>query len=137
MAIKCEQWHFSGCWCCVGTAFGIVLPAMARAVGSERRQWALGLGTAAGSFGQFLVVPAVPPTSGLVAFMFGTRYLSLLYGLVFLSHQLGSFSGVWLGGWIYDHYGTYNIVWWLSVGLAVAAIAHLPIKEKSVSRVLI
>jgi predicted MFS family arabinose efflux permease len=285
-----------------GTSFGIVLPAMVRAVGPERRQWALGLGTAAGSFGQFLIVPlvqglidatnwqmtlhimalstvlmallaiplapysgasqstqdylaeqtipqalreamsegsyrwllagffvcgfniafitahmpsflqdlgfsqtvgawsiaiiglfnvigayssgmisarwsmrwllssiylgrailivwfmltppslvsvvvfsmvmgllwlaTVPPTSGLVALMFGTRYMSLLYGIVFLSHQLGSFSGVWLGGWLYDTYGSYDIVWWLSVALAVfAALAHLPIQEKSVPR---
>jgi MFS family permease len=285
-----------------GTAFGIVLPAMARAVGPERRQWALGLGTAAGSFGQFLIVPVVqglidfsdwqtalhimafatvfmallaiplapysgasieaqqslanqtmpqalqealthgsywwllagffvcgfniafitvhmpsflsdlgfsaqvgawsiaviglfnvigayssgmissrwsmkwllsliyfgrallvivfmltppslvsvlvfsaimgllwlatvPPTSGLIALMFGTRYMSLLYGIVFLSHQLGSFSGVWLGGWLYDHYGSYDVVWWLSVGLAIfAGIAHLPIKEEALSR---
>lgn len=285
-----------------GTAFGIVLPAMARAVGPERRQWALGLGTAAGSFGQFLIVPIVqglidvsdwqtalhimalatlfmallamplapysgasdatqaalaeqtipqalrealthgsynwllagffvcgfnlafvtahmpsflkdlgfsaqvgawsiaiiglfnvvgsycsglisakfsmrkllaliyfgrailvtvfmltpislasvlifsaimgllwlatiPPTSGLVALMFGTRYMSLLYGLVFLSHQVGSFVGVWLGGWLYDRYGSYDIVWWLSVALAIfATLAHLPIKEKPVAR---
>ncbi|MGH1486042.1 MAG: MFS transporter [Cellvibrionaceae bacterium] len=285
-----------------GTAFGIILPAMARAVGPERRQWALGLGTAAGSFGQFLIVPivqglvdfsdwqtalhlmavatlfmallaiplapysgsagtvenavpdqtltqalqealyhgsywwllagffvcgfniafitvhmpsflqdlgfsaqigawsiaiiglfnvvgsyssgiisgkwsmrqllawiyfarailvavfillppslinvlifsammgllwlaTVPPTSGLIALMFGTRYMSLLYGIVFLSHQLGSFSGVWLGGWLYDRYGSYDVVWWLSVGLALfAALAHLPIKEKPVDR---
>jgi predicted MFS family arabinose efflux permease len=287
-----------------GTAFGIVLPAMARAVGPERRQWALGLGTAAGSFGQFLIVPlvqtlidvsnwqmalhimavstlamallamplapysgasqatqahlaeqtmpqalrealshgsywwllagffvcgfnlafitvhlpsflkdlgfsaqvgawslaiiglfnvlgsyssgllssrfpmrtllawiyfgrallvtvfmlvpptlitviifsaimgllwlaTVPPTSGLVAIMFGTRYMSLLYGIVFLSHQLGSFSGVWLGGWLYDHYGSYDVVWWLSVGLAIfAGLAHLPIREQPVARLV-
>ena len=286
-----------------GTAFGIVLPAMVRAVGPERRQWALGLGTAAGSFGQFLIVPVVqclisysdwqtalhvmavatllmaflaiplapysgaseaaqahladqtipqalrealahssylwllagffvcgfnvayitvhmpaflkdagfspevgawslaviglfnvvgayssglisgkksmrqllmwiyigravlvtvfmltpltltsviifsvvmgllwlatvPPTSGLVALMFGTRYMSLLYGIVFLCHQLGSFSGVWLGGWLYDQYGSYEVVWWLSVGLAVfAAFAHFPIKEQAVVRI--
>lgn len=284
-----------------GTAFGIVLPAMVRAVGPERRQWALGLGTAAGSLGQFLVVPAVqgvidysdwqtalhimslvallmaglaiplapysgnsedasnriqqslsqalkealahgsywwllagffvcgfnlafitvhmpsflkdmgfsaqvgawsiaiiglfniigayysgilsgkysmrlmlvwiylgrgiliagfliipislvsvigfsvlmgllwlatvPVTSGLVALMFGTRYLSLLFGIVFLSHQLGSFSGIWLGGWLYDRYGSYNLVWWFSVALALfAALAHIPIKEKSLTR---
>jgi MFS family permease len=287
-----------------GTSFGIVLPAMVRAVGPERRQWALGLGTAAGSFGQFLIVPivqglidvtnwqmalhimafaavfmallaiplapysgasdetqdylaeqtipqaireaishssylwllagffvcgfniafvtvhmpsflkdlgfdqsvgawsiaiiglfnvigayssgllsgrwsmrlllssiylgrailivwfvltppslltivifsalmgllwlaTVPPTSGLVALMFGTRYMSLLYGIVFLSHQLGSFSGVWLGGWLYDTYGSYDIVWWLSVALAIfAAIAHLPINEKPAPRLV-
>ena len=288
-----------------GTAFGIVLPAMARAVGPERRQWALGLGTAAGSFGQFLIVPSVqalidfsdwqtalhvmafvtvfmallaiplspysgdseetqqviakqtmpealsealkhgsywwllagffvcgfnlafitahmpafltdlgfasevgawslamiglfnvigaysagiisskysmkkllawiylaravlvtvfmltpislasvlifsaimgllwlatvPATSGLVALMFGTRYMSLLYGIVFLSHQLGSFAGVWLGGWLYDEYGSYDVVWWLSVALALfAALAHIPIREVPIERNLI
>ena len=288
-----------------GTAFGIILPAMARAVGPERRQWALGLGTAAGSFGQFLIVPivqglidisdwqmalhimaaatllmallaiplapysgaseeaqnalaeqtmpqalreafahgsywwllagffvcgfnlafitvhmpsflkdlgfsaqvgawsiaiiglanvvgsyssglissrwsmrkllswiyfgrallvtafmltppsltsvivfsiimgllwlaTVPPTSGLVALMFGTRYMSLLYGIIFLSHQVGSFMGVWLGGWLYDRYGSYDVVWWLSVGLALfAALAHLPIKEQAVRSIRI
>lgn len=288
-----------------GTAFGIVLPAMARAVGPERRQWALGLGTAAGSFGQFLIVPSVqalidfsdwqtalhvmafvtvfmallaiplspysgdseetqqviakqtmpealsealkhgsywwllagffvcgfnlafitahmpafltdlgfaskvgawslamiglfnvigaysagiisskysmkkllawiylaravlvtvfmltpislasvlifsaimgllwlatvPATSGLVALMFGTRYMSLLYGIVFLSHQLGSFAGVWLGGWLYDEYGSYDVVWWLSVALALfAALAHIPIREAPIERNLI
>lgn len=82
-----------------------------------------------------LWLATVPPTSGLVAVMFGTRYMSLLYGIVFLSHQLGSFSGVWLGGWLYDHYGSYTVVWWLSVGLAVfASLAHLPIKESQVQR---
>lgn len=84
----------------------------------------------------FLWLATVPPTSGLVALMFGTRYMSLLYGIVFLSHQLGSFSGVWLAGWLYDHYGGYDVVWWLSVGLALfAGFAHLPIREKPVARV--
>jgi len=84
----------------------------------------------------FLWLATVPPTSGLVALMFGTRYMSLLYGVVFLSHQLGSFSGVWLAGWLYDHYGSYDVVWWLSVGLALfAGFAHFPIREKSVARI--
>ncbi|MGH1439428.1 MAG: MFS transporter [Cellvibrionaceae bacterium] len=85
----------------------------------------------------FLWLATVPPTSGLVALMFGTRYMSLLYGVVFLSHQLGSFSGVWLAGWLYDHYGSYDVVWWLSVGLALfAGFAHLPIKERAVDRLV-
>ncbi|MAF15177.1 MAG: MFS transporter [Marinomonas sp.] len=285
-----------------GTAFGIVLPAMARAVGEERRQWALGVGTAAGSMGQFLVVPiaqqllgslgwemamlvlgasalsmaifamplapysganttssntgpsqgllealwealnnrsfllltagfyvcgfqlafvtvhmpaylrdlgfdpwlgawsiaviglcnvigsyvagivsgkyskslvlgiiylvralsivvfmllptstfsvlgfsvllglfwlaTVPPTSGLIAVLFGTRYMALLYGVVFLSHQIGSFCGVLLGGVLYEMNGSYDVVWWLSAVLAlIASILHWPIKEQPVQR---
>jgi predicted MFS family arabinose efflux permease len=67
--------------------------------------------------------------------MFGTKYLGLLGGIVFLSHQIGSFLGVWLGGYLYDTFGTYNPVWWLSVALAVfAAIVHWPIKEVPVER---
>jgi predicted MFS family arabinose efflux permease len=63
--------------------------------------------------------------------MFGTRYMATLYGFVFLSHQIGSFLGVWLGGKLYDIYGSYDIVWWMSVGLGVfAAIINLPIVEK-------
>jgi len=82
-----------------------------------------------------LWLATVPPTSGLVVLMFGTRYMSLLYGVVFLSHQLGSFSGVWLGGWLYDFYGSYDVVWWLSVCLALlAAFVHMPIKEQPAPR---
>jgi predicted MFS family arabinose efflux permease len=67
---------------------------------------------------------------GLVTVMFGTRYMATLYGFVFVSHQLGSFIGVWLGGRLYDQFGSYDIVWWLSVALGVFAfIVHLPIKE--------
>ena len=63
-----------------------------------------------------LWLSAVPPTSGLVALMFGTRYMATLFGIVFLNHQLGSFTGVWLGGWLYERTGSYDVVWWLSVG---------------------
>ncbi|MGB1311796.1 MAG: MFS transporter, partial [Leucothrix sp.] len=69
----------------------------------------------------FLWLATVPPTSGLVAVMFGTRYMSMLYGFVFLGHQLGSFSGVWLGGWTYEQTGNYDLVWWLGVGLSLVA----------------
>ena len=63
--------------------------------------------------------------------MFGTRYMATLYGFVFLSHQIGSFLGVWLGGKLFDIYGSYTIVWWLSIGLGVfAAIVNLPIRER-------
>ena len=84
----------------------------------------------------FLWLATVPATSGLVAVMFGTRYMALLYGIVFLGHQIGSFIGVWLGGWLYDTSGSYNMVWWLSVALGLmAAIVHWPIKEQPVGRI--
>ena len=77
----------------------------------------------------------VPPTQQLVAIMFGTRYLATLFGFVFFSHQIGSFFGVWLGGFLYDKTGSYQIVWWISVALSVfAAIVHLPIVERPVAR---
>jgi len=83
----------------------------------------------------FLWLATVPATSGLVAVMFGTRYMALLYGIVFLGHQIGSFIGVWLGGWLYDTSGSYTAVWWLSVGLGImAAIVHWPIQERPVGR---
>ena len=83
----------------------------------------------------FLWLATVPPTSGLVAVMFGTRYMALLYGFVFLSHQLGSFLGVWLGGWLHDRHGTYDAVWWTGVVLGlVAAVLHWPISERPVAR---
>ena len=83
----------------------------------------------------FLWLATVPPTSGLVAVMFGTRYMALLYGFVFLSHQMGSFLGVWLGGWLYDRHGTYDAVWWTGVVLGlVAAVLHWPISERPVER---
>jgi MFS family permease len=81
-----------------------------------------------------LWLSTVPLTNGLVAVMFGTRHLGTLGGIVFLSHQLGSFSGVWLGGFLYDIYGSFDAVWWLGVALAlIAAVIHLPIREEPVS----
>jgi MFS family permease len=78
----------------------------------------------------FLWLSTVPLTMGLVTVMFGTRYMATLYGFVFLSHQIGSFFGVWLGGRLYDQFGTYDPVWWMGVALGVfAAIVHLPIRE--------
>jgi MFS family permease len=77
-----------------------------------------------------LWLSTVPPTNALVAIMFGTRHLGLLGGIVFFSHQIGSFLGVWLGGYLYDLYGTYDPVWWFGVALGVfAAIVHWPIRE--------
>ena len=79
-----------------------------------------------------LWLATVPLTSGLVAQIYGLRYMGTLYGLVFFSHQLGSFLGVWLGGRMYDIYGDYTLVWWIGVGVgAFSAIVHLPIKERS------
>ncbi|NEK22641.1 MFS transporter [Sulfitobacter sp. JBTF-M27] len=75
-----------------------------------------------------LWLATVPLTSGLVAHIYGLRYMGTLYGIVFFSHQLGSFLGVWLGGRMYDIYGSYTAVWW--IGVAVGAIVHLPIKER-------
>ena len=73
----------------------------------------------------------VPLTSGLVAHIFGVRYMGTLFGIVFLSHQLGSFVGVWLGGFAFDRTGSYDLVWWISIGLGLAAaLIHLPIVER-------
>ncbi len=77
-----------------------------------------------------LWLATVPLTSGLVAQIYGLRYMGTLYGIVFFSHQLGSFLGVWLGGYMYDIYGSYDMVWWVGVGAgAFSAIIHLPVKE--------
>ena len=79
-----------------------------------------------------LWLATVPLTSGLIAHIYGLRYMGTLYGIVFFSHQLGSFLGVWLGGRMYDTFGDYTAVWWIGVGVgAFSAIIHLPIKEKS------
>ncbi|MCI2399508.1 MFS transporter [Aliiroseovarius subalbicans] len=78
-----------------------------------------------------LWLATVPLTSGLVAHIYGLRYMGTLYGIVFFSHQLGSFLGVWLGGRMYDTFGDYTTVWWIGVGVgAFSAIVHLPVKEQ-------
>jgi MFS family permease len=78
-----------------------------------------------------LWLATVPLTSGLVAQIWGIRYMGTLYGLVFLSHQIGGFLGVWLGGRLYDVYGDYTLVWWIGVGVgAFSALVHLPIRER-------
>ncbi|MDC3088042.1 MFS transporter [Candidatus Pelagibacter sp.] len=83
----------------------------------------------------FLWLSTVPATSGIVAHMFGTKYLGLLYGIVFLSHQIGSFFGAYLGGLFHDIYGSYDYAWYLAIALSIfAAIIHLPIKEQPVMR---
>ncbi|MEO1910080.1 MAG: MFS transporter [Paracoccus sp. (in: a-proteobacteria)] len=77
-----------------------------------------------------LWLATVPLTSGLVAYIYGLRYMATLYGFVFLSHQIGSFMGVWLGGWLYDASGDYLLVWWIGVGVgAFSALIHLPVRE--------
>ncbi|MCU0790613.1 MAG: MFS transporter, partial [Nitratireductor sp.] len=82
-----------------------------------------------------LWLSTVPPTNALVAIMFGTRHLGLLGGIVFMSHQVGSFLGVWLGGYLRDTTGSYDVVWWIGVALGVfAAAVHWPIAEKPVER---
>lgn len=81
-----------------------------------------------------LWLATVPLTSGLVAHIYGLRYMGTLYGIVFFSHQLGSFLGVWLGGRMYDAFGDYTMVWWIGVGVgAFSAIVHLPVKEQPLS----
>ncbi len=104
----------------------------------------------AAAFGLFVLLPATPvtvrlfaaligllrlstvaPTSGLIALMFGTRHLGVLFGIVFLSHQVGAFIGVWLGGAVHDATGSYDLMWWLSIALGLAAaIVHLLIQER-------
>ncbi|GAB4537773.1 MAG: MFS transporter [Roseibium sp.] len=82
-----------------------------------------------------LWLSTVPPTSGLVAVMFGPRYMATLFGFVFLSHQIGAFLGVWLGGRLYDETGSYDAIWWCGIALGIfAAVIHWPIEEKPVPR---
>lgn len=78
-----------------------------------------------------LWLATVPLTSGLIGQIYGLRYMGTLFGLVFFSHQLGGFLGVWLGGTMYDIYGDYTFVWWVGIGVgALSALIHLPIKEE-------
>ena len=83
----------------------------------------------------FLWLATVPLTTGLVARMFGLRYMATLSGVVFFAHQLGSFTGVWLGGKLFVQGGSYDTVWWIAVALGlVAALLHYPIDDKPVER---
>lgn len=78
-----------------------------------------------------LWLATVPLTSGLIAHIYGLRYMGTLYGIIFLSHQMGSFLGVWLGGRMYDAFGSYTAVWWIGVGIgAFSAVVHLPVRER-------
>jgi MFS family permease len=77
----------------------------------------------------------VPPTSGLIVVMFGTRWLATLFGLAFFSHQVGGFLGVWLGGLLFERTGSYDVVWWLAILFGVlSAVINLPIVEKPIVR---
>ncbi|MBC7956721.1 MAG: MFS transporter, partial [Cytophagales bacterium] len=83
-----------------------------------------------------LWLSTVPPTNAVIAQIFGVQYMSMLGGFVFLSHQVGAFLGVWLGGKLYDGTGSYDVVWWIAVGLGVfAALVNLPVREAAIARV--
>jgi MFS family permease len=83
-----------------------------------------------------LWLATVPLTSGLIAHIYGLRYMGTLYGIVFFSHQLGSFLGVWLGGRLYDLHGDYTLVWWVGVAVgAFSAIVHLPVQERRMNAI--
>ncbi len=82
-----------------------------------------------------LWLSTIPPTNALVAQIFGVKYLSMLSGFVFVSHQLGSFMGAWLGGKLYDSTGSYDVVWWIAIALGVfGAVIHFPIREQALVR---
>lgn len=82
-----------------------------------------------------LWLSTVPLTSGIISVIFGSRYMSMLYGFTFLSHQIGSFLGSWFGGRLYDYYGSYDIMWWICVALGfISAAMHMPIIEKPLSQ---
>jgi predicted MFS family arabinose efflux permease len=84
----------------------------------------------------FLWLGTVPLTSGLIAHVFGVRYLSTLTGIAFLFHQLGSFAGVWIGGYVFDRMGTYTPMWLLTVGMGiVAALLNLPVDDRQIERI--
>ena len=82
-----------------------------------------------------LWLSTIPPTNGIVAQIFGTKYLSLLFGIVFFSHQLGAFAGAYLGGYYFDVYGSYDYAWYIAIALSIfATLVHLPIDEKPIER---
>jgi len=82
-----------------------------------------------------LWLSTVPLTSGIISVVFGPYYMSMLYGIAFLSHQIGSFLGSWLGGRLFDYYGSYDVMWWVCVALGfISAAFHMPIIERPVAR---
>ena len=83
-----------------------------------------------------LWLSTIPLTNGIVGVVFGVRYLAMLGGFVFFSHQIGSFFGVWLGGVLYDRNGNYDLVWMIAIALGVfAALVNWPIRERAIARV--
>jgi predicted MFS family arabinose efflux permease len=85
----------------------------------------------------FFWLSTVPLTSAMIATFFGPQWMSMLFGLVFLSHQVGSFTGLWLAGRLYDMTRSYDMMWWISIALGLfAALVHLPIREKPVERAM-
>ncbi len=106
-----------------------VIAAMLLAPASEWTIYAFAAGMG------LLWLSTVPLTTGLVAVMFGTQYMTMLAGFVFFSHQVGSFLGVYLGGMLFDTTGSYNVVWWMAVALGLfAGLVHMPISDKPVDR---
>ena len=82
-----------------------------------------------------LWLSTVPATTAIVAQIFGVAHLSMLGGFIFLSHQIGSFMGVWLGGFVYDRTGSYDLVWYIAIALGVfAALINLPVDERAIAR---
>jgi predicted MFS family arabinose efflux permease len=82
-----------------------------------------------------LWLSTVPPTNAAIAQIFGIQHLSMLSGFVFFSHQIGSFLGVWLGGYLYDRTGSYDVVWYIAIALGVfAGLVNLPVKEAAIQR---
>ena len=94
----------------------------------------VGKGVTAAAMG-LLWLSTVPLTNGVIAGIFGVQYLGMLGGFVFFSHQVGSFLGVWLGGYVYDKTGSYNLVWGITIALGIfAGLANFPIKEAGIKR---
>ncbi|MGQ5524324.1 MFS transporter [Chitinimonas sp. PSY-7] len=106
--------------------------AIALFVAAPLTQWSVWIFAAVMGF---VWLSTVPLTNGVIATIFGVKHLGMLSGFVFFSHQIGSFLGVWLGGWLYDHTGSYNVVWYISIVLGVlAAIINWPIREQAIER---
>src|SRR5262249_48787669 len=112
--------YFARCFVFVGLLLLPITPATV-----------IGLSTLLGLFS----LSTLPLTSSLVASFFGTQLLSMLYGIVFLSHQVGSFAGLWMAGYLYDRTQSYDAMWWISIALGLfAAAVHWPIRERPVAR---